>query len=96
MTVDTEQTYQFDEISLSPVSQNVTSTKLNLFSPAVSERSVWSLKKRLVTSLTIYVSWLPQQQTTLMTTNYGNRERLICPLPSCMPDITITKYYFPT
>jgi len=51
MTVNTEQTYQFDEISLSPVSQNVTSTKLNPFGPAVSERSVRSLKKRLVTSL---------------------------------------------
>jgi len=53
MMVDTEQTYQFDEISLSPVSQNVTSTKLNPFSPAVSERSVQSLKKWLVTSLVL-------------------------------------------
>ena len=40
-----------DEISLSLVSQNVTLTKLNLFGPAVSERNVRSLKKRLVTSL---------------------------------------------
>jgi len=51
MMVNTEQTYQFDEISLSPVSQNVTSTKLNLFGPAISEHSMRSLKKQLVTSL---------------------------------------------
>jgi len=40
-----------NEISLSLVSQNVTSTKLNLFGPAVSECSMRSLKKQLVTSL---------------------------------------------
>ena len=45
MTVDTEQTYYLIEISLSPVSQSVTSTKLNPFGPAISERSLQSLKE---------------------------------------------------
>jgi hypothetical protein len=43
---------QLDKNSLSPLSQNVTSTNLNLFGPAVSERSLPDFeKKRLVASL---------------------------------------------
>jgi hypothetical protein len=43
---------QLDKISLSPLSQNVTSTNLNPFGPAVSERSLPEFeKKRLVASL---------------------------------------------
>ena len=45
MTVDTEQTYYLIEISLSPMSQSVTSTRLHPFGPAVSERSLQSLKE---------------------------------------------------
>ena len=37
--------YWFDGILLSPMGQSVTSTKLDLFSPAISEHSLQSLKE---------------------------------------------------
>ena len=35
--------------------------------------------------------WQQGETSFVITAN-----TVICPLPSCMPDITITKYYFPT
>ena len=42
---------KFHEIFQSPMSQSVTSTNPNPFGPAISERSLRSLKERLVVSL---------------------------------------------
>ena len=87
--------YQFHEISLSPVWQNVTSTKPNPFGPAISERSLRRLKETagheptclIATVVSAWPFGLPQQSDHKIICDivWQNAKRLRYTQTPCRP-----------